>query len=397
MLLNIYKFKSRLNGCNREISRSIALPRFSLSSSHRAGTIECRSKHNSGSNNARYQPPARHGHAQDEAEDEEEDEDEDFLKDSMPAVVKVFCIHTEPNFSLPWQRKRQQSSSSSGFVCQHNGKRYLLTNAHSVEYHTQVKVKRRGDDRKFIAKVLAIGVDCDVACLEVEDPTFWEPFETVAIEFGDLPRLQDCVAVVGYPVGGDSISVTAGVVSRIEVTDYSHGSSHLLAIQIDAAINGGNSGGPVFSSETGECIGIAFQALTGEDIENCGYVIPSSVVLHFLNDLSNTGRFNGFPALGVQWQRMESDALRKAYGMTDIQKGILIRKINPTSPAFTVLKPDDVLMKFDGVEISSDGTVPFRTGERIAFSHLISQLYIGDEVEIEVLRSGEVLKFTLPL
>jgi S1-C subfamily serine protease len=330
-------------------------------------------------------------------DDEDEYEDEDFLLERMPYVVKIFCIHTEPHFGLPWQRKRQASSSSTGFVCNHNGQRYLLTNAHSVEFHSQVKVKRRGDDQKYLAKVISIGVDCDVAALEVEDPSFWEPFGTDAIEFGDLPRLQDSVAVVGYPIGGDTISVTAGVVSRIEVTDYSHGSSDLLAIQIDAAINGGNSGGPVFSEDTGECIGIAFQALVGEDIENVGYVIPASVVIHFLEDLRVTGRFNGFPALGVQWQRLESPALRLAYGMTSSQKGVLIRKLNPTSHAVKVLRPDDIITKFDGVEISNDGTVPFRTGERIAFSYLISQRYIGDEVEVEVLRKGELLKFTLPL
>ena len=92
--------------------------------------------------------------------------------------------------------------------------------------------------------------------LDVEDEGFWNGVPP--LELGPLPRLQDSVAVVGYPVGGDTISVTAGVVSRIEVTDYSHGSSDLLAIQIDAAINGGNSGGPVFN-RSGQCVGIAFQ------------------------------------------------------------------------------------------------------------------------------------------
>ena len=60
----------------------------------------------------------------------------------MDAVVKIFCVHTEPNYSLPWQRKRQFSSTSSGFMVQTaDGKKWLLTNAHSVEYHSQVKVK----------------------------------------------------------------------------------------------------------------------------------------------------------------------------------------------------------------------------------------------------------------
>lgn len=78
---------------------------------------------------------------------------------SMDAVVKVFCVHTEPNFSLPWQRKRQYSSSSSGFII---GGRRVLTNAHSVEHHTQVKLKKRGSDTKYLATVLAIGNECDM-------------------------------------------------------------------------------------------------------------------------------------------------------------------------------------------------------------------------------------------
>ncbi|CAO2828081.1 unnamed protein product [Amaranthus hypochondriacus] len=80
---------------------------------------------------------------------------------AMDAVVKVFCVHTEPNFSLPWQRKRQYSSSSSGFII--SGRR-VLTNAHSVEHHTQVKVKKRGSDTKYLATVLAIGTECDIEC-----------------------------------------------------------------------------------------------------------------------------------------------------------------------------------------------------------------------------------------
>jgi hypothetical protein len=79
----------------------------------------------------------------------------------------------------------------------------------------QVKVKKRGDDQKFLARVLAMGVDCDIALLTVDDEAFWEGI--TPLEFGPLPKLQDTVAVVGYPIGGDTISVTVGVVSRIEV------------------------------------------------------------------------------------------------------------------------------------------------------------------------------------
>ena len=115
----------------------------------------------------------------------------------------------------------------------------------------------------------------------------------------------------------------------------------------------------------------------GEDVENVGYVIPTPVVHHFLNDFIRTGRFTGFPALGMQWQRMESEALRRSYKMAAGQKGVLVRTLNPTSDAASVLRPDDVITRFDGIDISNDGTVPFRTGERIAFSYLISNKYIG--------------------
>lgn len=106
----------------------------------------------------------------------------------------------------------------------------------------------------------------------------------------------------------------------LQVTEYSHGTTDLLGIQIDAAINGGNSGGPVFD-ERGRCVGIAFQALSGSDVENVGYVIPTPVVNHFLMDYQKNGHFTGFPALGIQWQRMESEALRKAYKMGSKAKG----------------------------------------------------------------------------
>lgn len=313
----------------------------------------------------------------------------------MDSVVKVFCVHTQPNYSLPWQRKRQYSSTSSGFMVRGpSGENWLLTNAHSVEYHSQVKIKKRGDDRKFIAKVLSIGEECDVALLSVDDDEFW--LHTTPLTFGDLPTLQDSVYVVGYPIGGDTISVTSGVVSRIEVTSYAHGASELLAVQIDAAINSGNSGGPVFS-ERGDCIGIAFQSYAGSDAENIGYVIPIPVIEHFLRDYEVHGKFTGFPSIGIQWQKMESEALRRSANMQPGQKGVMVRKVQPTGDAAKQLHVGDILMSFDGIEVANDGTVPFRSGERIAFSYLTSQKFSGDDCELVLLRNGEIITCTVKL
>ncbi|KAB5527476.1 hypothetical protein DKX38_021323 [Salix brachista] len=324
------------------------------------------------------------------------------LKDAafLDAVVKVYCTHTEPDYSLPWQKQRQYTSTGSAFMIG-NGK--LLTNAHCVEYYTQVKVKKRGDDTKYIAKVLARGVDCDIALLSVESEEFWEGAEP--LEFGHLPRLQDSVTVVGYPLGGDTISVTKGVVSRIEVTSYAHGSSDLLGIQIDAAINPGNSGGPAFNDQ-GECIGVAFQVYRSEEVENIGYVIPTTVVSHFLNDYERNEKYTGFPSLGVMLQKLENPALRACLKVQSNEhksakhfpykvwfvQGVLVRRVEPTSDANRVLKEGDVIVSFDDVHVGCEGTVPFRSNERIAFRYLISQKFAGDVAELGIIRAGSFMK-----
>lgn len=308
----------------------------------------------------------------------------------LNAVVKVYCTHTEPDYSLPWQKQRQYTSTGSAFMI---GDGKLLTNSHCVEHDTQVKVKRRGDDTKYVAKVLARGVECDIALLSVESKEFWKGAEP--LQFGRLPRLQDAVTVVGYPLGGDTISVTKGVVSRIEVTSYAHGSSDLLGIQIDAAINPGNSGGPAFNDQ-GECIGVAFQVYRSEEVENIGYVIPTTVVSHFLNDYERNGKYTGFPCLGVLLQKLENPALRTCLKVKS-NEGVLVRRVEPTSDANNVLKEGDVIVSFDGVRVGSEGTVPFRSNERIAFRYLISQKFAGDVAELGIIRSGELMKVKVAL
>ncbi|KAK1605284.1 hypothetical protein QYE76_028957 [Lolium multiflorum] len=310
---------------------------------------------------------------------------------SMDAVVKVFCVHTEPNFSMPWQRKRQYSSSSSGFVI---AGRRVLTNAHSVEHYTQVKLKKRGSDTKYLATVLAIGNECDIALLTVDDDEFWKGVSP--LEFGSLPTLQDAVTVVGYPIGGDTISVTSGVVSRIEILSYVHGSTELLGLQIDAAINSGNSGGPAFNDQ-GKCVGIAFQSLKHEDAENIGYVIPTPVIKHFIQDYEKSGEYTGFPILGIEWQKMENPDLRKAMGMKSDQKGVRIRRIEPTASESGCMQPSDIILSFDGIDIANDGTVPFRHGERIGFSYLVSQKYTGEKAHVKLLRDSKVHEFNIKL
>jgi hypothetical protein len=200
----------------------------------------------------------------------------------------------------------------------------------------------------------------------------------------------------GYPVGGENISVTSGVVSRIEVTEYCNASNEMLGIQIDAAINDGNSGGPAFN-EKGKCIGVAFQSMNAGEAENIGYIIPVPIVEHFLKDWADNGDYLGFPSLACSLEVMESPLLRKAYGMETGQKGMLVTRVSPLGSAAGVVELQDVLLEFDKKPIGNDGTVVFRTHERVDFQYLVQQKFIGDKCSAKVLRKGQIVDLDIEL
>jgi len=300
----------------------------------------------------------------------------------LKSVVKIFAVRTEPNLSMPWQMKRQYSSTASGFVI--SGRR-IVTNAHAVSFQTSVRVRKHGSAEKFVAKVIGVGHQCDLALLSVEDESFWHDQDV--LDFGEMPSLQESITVIGYPTGGDSISVTKGVVSRIEETYYSHGNFRLLAIQIDAAINPGNSGGPALLGT--KVVGVCFETLL--NAENIGYIIPVPVIKHFLDDIDlNQGNYTGFCDLGVQIQLMESENIRKALGMTAGQTGVLVNKIYPLTDASLVLRKDDVILDIAGTPVGNDGTIPFRDhGERISFRYALLNKFPSDPVQLRILRDKQ--------
>ncbi|KAK7243372.1 hypothetical protein RIF29_38166 [Crotalaria pallida] len=299
---------------------------------------------------------------------------------ALNSVVKIFTVSCSPNYLLPWQNKSQRETMGSGFVIP--GKK-ILTNAHVIADHSFVLVRKHGSPTKYRAEVKAVGHECDLAILVVESEEFWDGMNS--LELGDIPFIQEAVAVVGYPQGGDNISVTKGVVSRVEPTQYVHGASQLMAIQIDAAINPGNSGGPAIMGN--RVAGVAFQNLSGA--ENIGYIIPVPVIKHFISGVEENGKYVGFCSLGLSCQTTENVQLRNHFNMQPDMTGVLVSKINPLSGAHKILKKDDIILSFDGVPIANDGTVPFRNRERITFDHLVSMKQPNEKAIVRVLRDGE--------
>jgi S1-C subfamily serine protease len=313
------------------------------------------------------------------------------MRSMLRSVVKVMTTSDAPDYDQPWQTQGPDGAVGSGVIAMTSRGPRVLTNAHVVENQVFIEVRRYGKSRKFEASVEGVGHVCDLALLKVEDPEFADG--APAFPIGDLPSLGDRVAALGFPIGGDRLSITEGIVSRIEMYPYAHSQRNLLAVQIDAAINSGSSGGPVVKD--GRLVGIAFQSM--DDAENIGYMIGAPVVQHFLRDIENDTQ-DGFPDLGVVTQELESRAHRRSLGLSpNSHGGVLITGVIHGGSAWGILKTGDVLLTVDRKRVAADGSIRFRKGERIDMTYQIARRHVGETISVEVYRDGEVRSFDVPM
>jgi len=304
---------------------------------------------------------------------------------SHPQVVRVYSTYQDPDYESPWQNVAPRGSTGSGVII---GPHLVLTGAHVVSHATFVQVQKQSEPTKVTARVLAISHDSDLALLHVDDKAFSRGIRPAVI--GDLPHLRDAVQVVGYPIGGEEVSITEGVVSRIEVQRYEHSQRHLLAATVDAAINEGNSGGPVFAR--GKVVGIAFQAL--QEAENIGEMVPAPIIRRFLDGVKK-GKDPCVPGLGITTQPLENPALRAHFGMKPRHSGVLVTAVQYGSSAWGKLEVGDVLMQLDGLRIADNGTVRYRGRFRCQFDAVVGDHSIGDRVPARILRGGSVRAVSL--
>ena len=298
--------------------------------------------------------------------------------DVYRSVLRIEVATQVPDYETPWNSGRFGGGIGTGFII---GENKILTNAHVVSNARRLLITVHGSPQKYPAKVEHIAHDCDLALLSVEDFKDFKSFPR--FEFGEVPSLESQVRVIGYPIGGDRLSVTRGVVSRIDFQPYSHSraDSHLV-VQIDAAINPGNSGGPVLQG--GKVAGVAFQGLRQAD--NTGYIIPTPVVRRFLKDVED-GKYDQYVDLGVTEFALHNPAMRKALGLPENGKGVLITNVTPTSSADGVLRPGDVLVSLDGLEVDSAGMVTI-DGEKTNLNEVVERKFAGDKVAARFLRDG---------
>jgi len=200
------------------------------------------------------------------------------------------------------------------------------------------------------------------------------------------------VETYGYPSGGDQISSTQGVVSRIDRQLYAHSAADgHLAVQTDAAINPGNSGGPVV--QEGKIVGVAFQ--NNKAMESVGFFIPTEVIRHFLADAKD-GTYAGYPDLAVRTASLENPAARRLAGMQEGESGVRVDWIAPDSSADGWLRTGDILLRIEGETIANDGSVA--SGElRLPFGLLVDRRQIGETLPVRILREGARKDLGIPL
>ena len=295
---------------------------------------------------------------------------------NVDAVVMVSCQVVYGQFG------QTGTSTGSGFIISRDG--YVVTNHHVVEGAVSAKIiTHQGEE----IPVRIIGSDSinDIALLKAEA----ENLPCVALGSSRALIVGDQGVAIGNPLGELTSTMTVGYVSGKERSITTDGVT-IDMIQTDAAINSGNSGGPLFNMK-GQVVGITTakysgKSSTGASIEGIGFAIPMDDVLPLLRKLQETGYIKT-PFMGVTVAEMNADMkiLAQAYNMP---VGLTVQELEPDGPALAAgIQVGDVILALDGKSITSINEL----------SRALRDYKVGDAVTVSVFRAGTRLELTLVL
>ena len=264
-------------------------------------------------------------------------------------------------------------SLGSGFIISTDG--YVVTNHHVVKEADEIIVKM-SDRREYVAALIGSDPRSDIALLKIDADNL------PTVKFGSANELEvgQWVLAIGSPFGFDH-SVTSGIVSAKGRSLPNE--NYVPFIQTDVAINPGNSGGPLFNM-SGEVVGINSQiySRTG-GFMGLSFAIPVEVAMDVVEQIKSTGYVSrGW--LGVYIQEVTRE-LAESFGM-EKPSGALVAKIIDGSPAIDAkIKVGDVILKFNGQEITSSASLP----------PIVGRVKVGEKVSVEVMRNGKIKKLSV--
>lgn len=299
----------------------------------------------------------------------------------LPSVVGITVTYQISSF---FGGSSTSEATGSGIIVSEDG--YIVTNNHvinsdasssfTIAEATGIKVNIYGDSQSYEATIVGTDVYTDLAVLKIEK-TGLSP---VTIGDSNSVKVGEFVMAVGNPLGMD-YSVTSGIVSAVDREIESEGSTY-TAIQTDAAINSGNSGGALVNSK-GELIGINTMKFAGTGIEGIGFAIPISSATTIIDQLIEYQTVKR-PYIGIVGSSVDS-ATAKRYNLPE---GIYVESVEENSPASLAgLQQADIITKIEGQEVKSVNEL-----NKIKYTY-----NIGDTVKLTIYRNGETLDLNIVL
>jgi serine protease Do len=275
-------------------------------------------------------------------------------------------------------RQNRGYQMGSGVIVDPNG--YILTNHHVINKADRIQVRLFDDPTEYEAKLIGSDIESDLAVIRIE-ANHKLPF--AAIGNSDAVQVGEWAIAIGAPFGFDR-SVTAGIISAKgrDLGDREHPLPRFL--QTDAAINQGNSGGPLINIR-GEVIGInsAIETQSG-GFEGLGFAIPINMAAKVYNDIIRTGKVTR-GAIGITFNTRAKPELLKAYGA---DAGVFVEQVTPGGPAEKAgIKPGDVITAFQ--------KQPVKNGEDML--NRVQDVPVGTKCDVTVLREGKKLSIELEI
>ena len=295
------------------------------------------------------------------------------------ALAQVVGVNSEKTTNI-FGQPTSLPVSGSGFVISEDG--YILTNYHVIEYAVLYDFDLTvmfSDGKEYEAKIIGYEEQNDVAVIKI-DATGLSP---VTFADSDNMNVGDWVYPVGNPLGELSYSMTYGIISALDRVISTDNSTRINMFQIDAAVNKGNSGGPVYN-EYGEVLGIVTAKYSDEGVEGLGFAIPINDVLDIVTQLIETGYIGGKAKLGITVQTVDNtfasyyNVPQGAYIM-EIEKGSCAEKAG--------LKVGDIITALNGETFT----------DKEGLIKALQNYKAGDTVNITVYRSGEEIVITATL
>jgi S1-C subfamily serine protease len=301
------------------------------------------------------------------------------------SVVKVFSTARGPDIFRPWQKQAPREESGTGVVI--DGKR-ILTAYRAIRYANEIQVQANQAGDKVAATVELYSSEMDLAVLKLDDESFFDTHPPLARAPG-MPSVKDTVMVYGYPVGGTTLSITKGIVSRIEFVPYNV-PSYGMRIQIDAALNLGNNGGPAVAGN--RMVGMALSHLGGT--ENIGYIVPNDEIGIFLANLPS-GKYTQKPGFYDQWHSLQNTALRPYLKLGKSDEGVVLGRVDNDDPAYP-LREWDLIQKVGEYVVDDQGMI--HVGDlRLDFKYAVQKDTKDGKVPMEIMRDGKHLHVDVPI